>query len=169
MHRCVVTGGFGLLGRRIVRHLLSAEGSQAEGAAARVMVIDKDLPGTMIEDYEIGAVDADGGKPARGATSVSVVRGDLGSPHVAAAIKSFAGAGGDGDATSLSVFHLASVMSAQGELDFAEALRVNIDGKSLAHSNTPAPSEFLMIQQRNPTAPNKKLDHASPAPSAYSL
>lgn len=94
-----------------------------------------------------------GSSTARGAAApiaddstgaVSVVRGDLSCSDVAAAIKSFAGGddgGGDHAETTssstLSVFHLASVMSGQGEEDFGEALRVNIDGVcSVPHANT---------------------------------
>lgn len=68
--------------------------------------------------------------------AVSVVRGDLSCSDVAAAVMSFGaadacssdGGGAAAEASSLSVFHLASVMSGHGEEDFDEAIRVNIDG-----------------------------------------
>ncbi|CAM9368378.1 unnamed protein product [Hapterophycus canaliculatus] len=107
MQKFVITGGLGLLGRRILRHVLST-----------------------------GAEDQHNGNAAAAGAAVSVVRGDLACSAVAAAIKSFATDDGNGSASSsssspsspLSVFHLASVMSGQGEADFDEAIRVNIDG-----------------------------------------
>lgn len=121
MQRFVVSGGLGLLGQRVVRHLISAGRGRV-----RVMIVDAAPPGGTLKG-ELTAGDA-----------VSVVGGDLRCPDVAASIMSFASpdfCSGDGDssagaaaASSLSVFHLASVMSGQGEEDFDEAIRVNIDG-----------------------------------------
>ena len=123
MQKFVISGGFGLLGQRILRHVLSAGRGRA-----RVMVVDA-APCVVPPDDEADPF---------GDEAVSVVTGDLGCTAVAAAIKSFASAGycGESDnrgaaataASSLSVFHLASVMSGQGEQDFDEALRVNVDG-----------------------------------------
>eukprot|EP00752_Nemacystus_decipiens_P009217 g8232.t1 len=128
MRKFVVSGGFGLLGQRILRHILSAGRGRS-----RVMVVDAS-PRVVLLDDEVDPFNDE---------SVSVVTGDLGCSSVAAAIKSFASSadcpsGDESDNSSaaatgassslLSVFHLASVMSGQGERDFDEALRVNVDG-----------------------------------------
>lgn len=130
MQKFVISGGFGLLGRRILRHILSAGCGRA-----RVMVVDA-APYCVPPDGELDPF---------GDEAVSVVTGDLGCSSVAAAIKSFASSadcccsGDESDESSaaataaqpsslLSVFHLASVMSGQGEQDFDEAIRVNVDG-----------------------------------------
>ncbi|CAM9937474.1 unnamed protein product [Scytosiphon promiscuus] len=161
MHKFVITGGLGLLGRRILRHLVSTGGGRV-----RVMVLDAQLPENRdptataplggaavrggVEDelahlslpgcQEIPVYEAEGladdSNVASAAAAVSFVGGDLGCSDVAAAIKSFVNGDGNGSASSLpsssssslSVFHLASVMSGQGEADFDEAIRVNIDG-----------------------------------------
>lgn len=125
MQKFVVSGGFGLLGQRIVRHVLSTG-----RGLVRVMIVDA-APCVQSGD-KVG--------PFAGDEAVSVVTGDLGSASVAGAIKSFvfadchdddrdtSAAATSASAPSLSVFHLASVMSGQGERDFDEALRVNVDG-----------------------------------------
>lgn len=167
MQKFVITGGLGLLGRRVLQHVVSTGGGRV-----RVMVVDTQLPdgpdsgataslaaattGSIVEDKPMGPsisgrdeipitepVDDDSGDTAKtgaAAAAVSFVSGDLGSGDVAAAIKRFANDDGDASATwssssssslstPLSVFHLASVMSGQGEADFDEAIRVNIDGE----------------------------------------
>lgn len=137
MHKFVVSGGLGLLGQRIVRHIF------ATGLHVRVMVVDAvdgDVGGghggVRMDNLMPGLSSSNG--HGTDALNAEIVRGDLGSPDVAAAIKSFAcgdnataaaaTATSPPSSSSLSVFHLASVMSGQGEQDFDEALRVNIDG-----------------------------------------
>ncbi|CBJ32666.1 NAD-dependent epimerase/dehydratase [Ectocarpus siliculosus] len=155
MQKFVLSGGLGLLGQRILQHIVSSG-----HGCVRVMIVDTAplqaaksggpptaAPG-ITGDPAVGngaKCEVLGSSTARGAAApiaddsstgaVSVVRGDLSSSDVAAAIKSFAvGDDGGGDhaettsSSTLSVFHLASVMSGQGEEDFGEALRVNIDG-----------------------------------------
>lgn len=120
MQKFVISGGFGLLGQRILRHILSTGRGRV-----RILVVDT---APYVQP-------ADKAGPF-GDEAVSVVTGDLGCTSVAAAIKSFVSADVESNsvaaaaaaATSLSVFHLASVMSGQGEQDFDEALRVNVDG-----------------------------------------
>lgn len=123
MQKFVISGGFGLLGQRVLRQILSAGRGRA-----RVMVVDA-----------ASCVQYAGEAGTFGDEAVTVVTGDLGCSSVTAAIKSFVSADScTGDvrgssaaktaAPSLSVFHLASVMSGQGEQDFDEALRVNVDG-----------------------------------------
>ncbi|CAM9302953.1 unnamed protein product, partial [Ectocarpus sp. 13 AM-2016] len=142
MQKFVLSGGLGLLGQRVLQHIVSSG-----HGCVRVMIVDtapvqaakSSGPPTAASgitgDPAVGNGangEVLGSSTARGA--VSVVRGDLSCSDVAAAIKSFAGGddgGGDHAETAsstLSVFHLASVMSGQGEEDFGEALRVNIDG-----------------------------------------
>ncbi|CAM9444822.1 unnamed protein product [Ectocarpus sp. 8 AP-2014] len=154
MQKFVLSGGLGLLGQRILQHIVSSG-----HGCVRVMIVDTaPLQAAMAGgpptaasgitgDPAVGNGAKDevlGSSTARGAVApiaddssgaVSVVRGDLSCSDVAAAIKSFAsGDDGGGDhaettsSSTLSVFHLASVMSGQGEEDFGEALRVNIDG-----------------------------------------
>lgn len=148
MQKFILSGGLGLLGQRILQRIVSSG-----RGCVRVMIVDTAPPlqaaaSGITGDPAVGN-DAKGGvlgsSTARGAAAsiaddnsssgaVSVVRGDLSCGDVAAAIKSFAGGDCGGDHTEttssskLSVFHLASVMSGQGEEDFGEALRVNIDG-----------------------------------------
>ncbi|CAM9950292.1 unnamed protein product [Ectocarpus fasciculatus] len=160
MQKFVLSGGLGLLGQRILQHIVSSG-----HGCVRVMIVDtaslqaaksgggphaaaaSGITGNPAVGKGKGAKgEVLGSATARGAAApiaddsssgaVSVVRGDLSCSDVAAAIKSFAGGDGDdgGDhaettsSSTLSVFHLASVMSGQGEEDFGEALRVNIDG-----------------------------------------
>ncbi|CAM9975685.1 unnamed protein product [Ectocarpus sp. 12 AP-2014] len=154
MQKFVLSGGLGLLGQRILQHIVSSG-----HGCVRVMIVDtaplqaakSGGPPTAASGITGDPAFGNGAKgevlgssTARGAAApiaddssgaVSVVQGDLSCSDVAAAIKSFAGGdGGGGDhaettsSSTLSVFHLASVMSGQGEEDFREALRVNIDG-----------------------------------------
>lgn len=160
MQKLVITGGLGLLGKRVLRRVIS-DGWLGQ-RRVRVMIVDKGHDGLKLsgqphlDEAELSvilgqslmsnleAVVKDRSAAASRAR-VSVVRGDLGSAQVSAAIKEFAAEGDVDDENvgddvagpsswaakppSLSVFHLASVMSGQGEADFHEALRVNVDGE----------------------------------------
>lgn len=110
--KVVITGGLGLLGQRILRRLLLPPTE----TAVHVLVIDKD----PVADILDGVLSA-GMVPG---CTVSAVQGELGSSNVASAIKDFAARG------SLSVLHLASVMSGEGEANFEKAMQVNIQGEA---------------------------------------
>jgi nucleoside-diphosphate-sugar epimerase len=99
--KVVITGGLGFLGVQLARALLE-RGSLAGGEIERIVLFDR--PGS--------APGLDDGR-------VEVVAGDVADP--AATARAI-----DGD--DLSVFHLASIVSGQGEADFDLALRVNLDG-----------------------------------------
>jgi nucleoside-diphosphate-sugar epimerase len=94
----VITGGLGFVGTMLARRLL------ARGGAERLVLFDAH-----------GAA----APPADVADRVAVVRGDIRDRELVRRVLQGA---------DLSVFHLASVVSAQGEQDFDLALTVNLDG-----------------------------------------
>lgn len=96
--RVVVTGGLGFVGRGLARRLL-AVGSIRGEAISEVVLFDRP-----------------GGEGVEGAR---VFHGDICDPEQVAALV------GREDVV---VFHLASVLSGEGERDFDLALRVNLDG-----------------------------------------
>lgn len=102
--RVVITGGAGFLGLRLARAL-----------AARGQLGGQPLRGLHLFDQAPPPPEA-GPLPA----GASVQAGDIADAATAAAL-----AEGEGP---LTVFHLASVVSAGGERDFDLALRVNLDG-----------------------------------------
>ena len=91
-----------------------------------VMIIDK----TPVDDAEAeSSVGVVIGCDSTTRADVSVVHGELGGADARSAIHEFAARGhGAPGGEALSFFHLASVMSGQGETDFDEALRVNAEG-----------------------------------------
>ena len=96
--RVVVTGGLGFIGRALARRLLD-RGSLAGRDVSEVVLFDRP-----------------GGEGVEGAQTVV---GDICDPdHVKALL----------DADEVCVYHLASVLSGEGEQDFDLALRVNLDG-----------------------------------------
>lgn len=110
----IITGGLGLIGQRLLRSILRVSSSSRR--VARVVLVD-----TSESAQTDSSVLLDQN------AQVSVIRKDMGDTGLAAHLKSAAA-----DSTKcepLSVFHLASVMSAQGEKEFDHALRVNIDGE----------------------------------------
>lgn len=96
--RVVVTGGLGFIGRALARCVL-ARGRLAGRRVSEVVLFDRP-----------------GGEGVEGAR---IVAGDICDPGQVAALL---------DAGEVCVFHLASVVSGEGELDFDLALRVNLDG-----------------------------------------
>jgi nucleoside-diphosphate-sugar epimerase len=106
--RVVVTGGTGFLGLGLARRLLERATLTGPGGGQepieRLVLLDHVLPSARPD-----------GLDERG----ELVEGDVAEPGVAARLV------GGGD---VSVFHLASVVSGQGEIDFDLALRVNLDG-----------------------------------------
>src|SRR5436309_4430901 len=96
--RIVVTGGLGFIGLALARRLLARE----------------DVDGLVLFDAP-GAPDP----PAEVAGRAEIVRGDIRDRDLVAGLV----AGGE-----VAVFHLASVVSAQGEQDFDLAVTVNLDG-----------------------------------------
>ena len=104
--RVLITGGTGFVGLRLARRLLEL-GSLA-GASGGAEELD-----------ELVVVDAAVPDPRpAGLDGVTFVAGDVGDPgFVACHVE-----------PGSSVFHLASVLSGGGELDFDLALRVNLDG-----------------------------------------
>lgn len=110
----IITGGLGLIGQRLLRSILSVSSSNRR--ATRVVLIDTSE-----------SAQTDPSIPFDQNAQVSVIRKDMGDTGLAARLKSAAAA--STKCEPLSVFHLASVMSAQGEKEFDHALRVNIDGE----------------------------------------
>ena len=98
--RVVITGGRGFIGHALARRLL-ARGELAGRTIGEILAFDR--PGSG-PDPEPGVVAVDG---------------DIGDAADVAALL---------DCEDVAVFHLASVVSGQGELDFDLALRVNLDG-----------------------------------------
>ena len=96
--RVVVTGGLGFIGRALARRLLD-----------RGRLAGRDIS-------EVVLFDRPGGEGVEGARTVL---GDICDPGQVAALL---------DAEEVCVFHLASVLSGQGEREFELALRVNLDG-----------------------------------------
>ena len=96
--RVVVTGGLGFIGVALARRLLARE----------------DLEGLVLLDAP-GAADP----PADVADRAEIVRGDVRDSDLVRTLL---------DRDDVAVFHLASVVSAQGEQDFDLALTVNLDG-----------------------------------------
>lgn len=131
----IITGGLGLIGQRILRSLIRS----SPPSDCAILVVDtavhspRAFAAGALTDYcsssgsretLLACSNNKGDEPG----SVSFVQGDIGSPAVVAALDGFAAERALVDAP-LTVFHLASVMSAQGESDFEQALRVNIDGE----------------------------------------
>jgi nucleoside-diphosphate-sugar epimerase len=100
--KVVVTGGLGFLGRSIARRI-AAQGRVAEEAVDALVLADRIPP------------DAEPAVP-EGALAVAL---DVGDPDQVTALL---------DRPDIVVFHLASIVSAGGELDFDGALRVNLEG-----------------------------------------
>lgn len=143
MRNVVITGGLGLLGKRISAWFA---GGCLKTGPVRLFVVDQAAEPGLDRSYVVGhhhhrlhlgsmvgKLSSVGDETQR--TCISYVRGDLGNAEVSTAIKRFCSSspsrtdGADHVDPELSIFHLASVMSGQGEDDFDRALSVNIDGE----------------------------------------
>lgn len=117
----LITGGLGFLGQQVARHFLK-RGAVWAPKVGRVIPLERltlfDVPGSLV-DVE---VDAAGGVPADIAADerVRVMTGDLTEAGVAAEIV---------DDDSLSVVHLASMVSGDTEADHLRGWDVNVEGQ----------------------------------------
>lgn len=100
--KIIITGGAGFLGRRLTEQLRRPDAPEADGA-----IVWYDQP---------AAIEA---ARATAPAGVELVGGDIADPDGLAALL---------DEPEIGIFHLASVVSGQGEQDFDLALRVNLDG-----------------------------------------
>lgn len=116
----VITGGQGLLGQRVLHALL--ESFMITKCSTRAVLVDTSAPPLMGRSLTSNSCQS-----GHSDSPVSFLREDVTSPDLARAMKCIA-AESNGDSL-LSIFHLASVMSAEGEIDFERALSVNIDGE----------------------------------------
>ena len=107
--KVVITGGTGFLGQRLARALLDREtltgASGAQEAIERLVLFDSAVPDEPPAGLDDARVLLVAGDVADGGTVRSLIAGD-----------------------SLSVFHLASVVSAGAEQDFDLALSANLTG-----------------------------------------
>jgi D-erythronate 2-dehydrogenase len=106
--KVVITGGTGFLGRRLAARLL--ELGELTGPSGERQTIDE----LVLFDQTVP-----GALPDRFGESTAVVAGDIADEDVVRGVI---------DRDDISVFHLASVVSAGGERDFDLAMRVNLDG-----------------------------------------
>jgi nucleoside-diphosphate-sugar epimerase len=100
--KVVVTGGLGFLGRSLARQI-AVRGEVAGQAVDALVLADR-----VRADAEVGLPE--------GAEAFDL---DVGDPEQVAVLL---------DRPDVAVFHLASIVSAGGEVDFEGALRVNLDG-----------------------------------------
>ena len=106
--KVVITGGSGFLGSRLARRLIEVgELTGSDGGRA------------AIDEIVLADIHVPSDRPAWADGRVAFARGDIADPAWTRALV-------DRDETS--IFHLASVVSAQAETDLALALRINIDG-----------------------------------------
>lgn len=143
MRKVVITGGLGLLGKRISAWFA---GGFLKTGPVRLLVVDQTAePGpdrSFVVGHHhhlhlgsmVGQLSSVGDEAQR--TCISYVRGDIGNAEVSTAIKRFCAASSSWTDCAnvdpeVSIFHLASVMSGQGEADFDRALSVNIDGENM--------------------------------------
>eukprot|EP00941_MAST-03F_sp_MAST-3F-sp1_P005452 g5452.t1 len=113
----IISGGLGFLGRRLAQRVLQ-RGSLCgpcgtQMAVERVILFDTPKASTTSEDtFDPSFQVLDDPK-------VRVVKGDIGCAETCSSLI---------DSDNLSVFHLASIMSGQGEEDFELCHRVNLQG-----------------------------------------
>lgn len=112
---CIITGGLGFIGQALCRYLLERphlnDATGEERALKEIILFDTVEPS-----------DRDREAFSQVSPAVSFRSGDISKPEVCEELVSSA----EGD--FLSVFHLAGIMSGQGEKDFDLCLRVNMDG-----------------------------------------
>ncbi|WP_161606166.1 NAD-dependent epimerase/dehydratase family protein [Microlunatus speluncae] len=149
--KIIITGGAGFLGRRLTEVLLqrgtvTASNGERTGIES---IVWYDQP-AAIEAVRAGA-------PA----GVELVGGD---------ITDAAGFSALLDRAEIGIFHLASVVSGQGEQDFDLALRVNLDGTRTVleaarrHENTPRVVATSSVAVFGPGSGPAGTDQAPPRP-----
>jgi nucleoside-diphosphate-sugar epimerase len=106
--KVVVTGGTGFLGLALTRRLL------ARGALTAPSGVEREIERLVLVDVELPGV-----RPLGLDERVELVAGDVAQPDVLSRLV---------DRDDVSVFHLASIVSAAAERDFDAALRVNLGG-----------------------------------------
>lgn len=131
----VISGGLGLLGSEVAAAIYLKNAATRGVAVSRVLLIDAVSSSHQTKQQhrirddilslryrpDAGAARAEAEAPL----TARVIRGDVESVEIAFEIERFA-AEANGE---VSIFHLASIMSAQGEADFEEAFRVNVNGE----------------------------------------
>jgi nucleoside-diphosphate-sugar epimerase len=109
--KALITGGTGFIGLTLARNLLQrgrlTGPSGAEEEIDSIVLFDNTVP-----DRRPGGLDE----------RVAIIDGDISDPATVSDLV---------DRDDMSVFHLASVVSAGGEKDFDLAMRVNLDGSRL--------------------------------------
>ena len=123
----VITGGLGFLGRQVARALLRQHAGRAaaDSAPLHVKLVDVGSTSTADEDESLARAILEDATEGRGggddglASGVEIIRGDISDAEFCRGVV--------GDDTA-SVFHLAAVMSGQGEADFDSAIQVNLHG-----------------------------------------
>jgi len=106
--KVLITGGCGFLGQMIARAILAKE-TMAGAGGVQIEVDSIELFDHAMPDGPLEWAD----------DRVSIVAGDISDRDTVKALV---------DREDISIFHLASVVSAGGELDFDMAIRVNLDG-----------------------------------------
>ena len=106
--KVVITGGAGFLGLRLAKRLL-----------ARGVLTAPDGHQEKIDELTLFDLDPPAGNLSGNGITVKSVRGEISDDAAVQALI---------DRDDISVFHLASVVSGGGELDFDRAMRVNLDG-----------------------------------------
>lgn len=106
--KVLITGGTGFLGRRLAMKLIErgelTDASGAQQSVDEIVLFDQETPDT-VEGIDAGALTVVAGNISDTATVSGLI-----------------------DQPGMSVFHLASVVSGGGELDFDLAMKVNLEG-----------------------------------------
>lgn len=156
-----------MLGTRVLEALLR----KASSSETRAILVDTvAATRNTTTELQFAHVTDDSSLFTRGKYLIPVIRGDVGSPEVADALKRFVAEDWAGPQTSnnaavggalpvgrllsssprlkVSVFHLASVMSAQAERNFAQAFRINVDGERACASWCMFPVAYIAPTSR---------------------